>query len=250
MYNFQRNKGYLYSDKNAEDYQLMETLIENSIKNGCLEEFTPRSVNAEQIGKLNVNKTFLDLIGLESNEQVFTNILHSILEQKDMFVRFCERFKSTKYFDSQVKFNIYRETKIVAGRMDICAESEKQRVIIENKVNSGLNGIRPIDHKTQLSAYYQWGTEKCVEPLCFIVAPNSRLAEIKKEIKKMDPCMEDIYQIISYGEIGEFLEDEKENIPVLYEYYDLLPQIIDSFNNLAYLTKEDLYARMFLNATN
>lgn len=40
--------------------------------------------------------------------------------------------------------------------MDVCAESRSQRVIIENKVYSGLNGVRPADNTTQLSTYYSW----------------------------------------------------------------------------------------------
>lgn len=248
-YNFQRNKGYLYSDKNASDYEQLEKLIESSLENGLLEEFIPRSVNAEQIGKLNESKTFLDLIGLESNEQVFTNILYSLFCQTDLLTKFCVNFKGTTVFDSQSEFQVFRENKVVAGRMDVCAESEKQRIIIENKVNSGLNGIKPADNTTQLSAYYRWGKEKSMEPLCFIVAPNYRLSEIEKEINLRDPQMTGVYKKISYGDIANFISEQKINIPESYEYYTLLPQIINAFKNLAYLTKEDLYARMFLNAT-
>ena len=250
-YNFQRNKGYLYSDKYAADYYRMEKIINNCISNGSLEEFTPRSVNVQQIGEINEKKTFLDLIGLESNEQVFTNILYSLLNQNGLFKRFCETFKGDKYFDSQNEFQLFRETKIVAGRMDVCGESDRQRVIIENKVNSGLNGVKPADSTTQLSTYYyQWGIAKPLAPLCFIVVPNYRMAEVIREISRRDPEMSKIYQIISYYDIVTFLKKEQNNISETYEYYSLLPQIISAFKNLAYLTKEDLYAKMFLNATN
>ena len=250
-HNFQRNKGYIYDDKDPDDYKNLITLIEDSIKNGTLKEFTPRKVSPSQIGQSNANKTFIDLIKQEYNEQIYTNILHSILEQGDLFKRFCGNFKNFKTFNSTDNFKVFRETKVVDGRMDICAESDSKRVIIENKINSGLNGLRPADNTTQLSIYYRWGKEKPTEPLCFVVAPDYRTAEIKREIPNKDPHMASIYKIIPYSEIADFIEQEYKfrSIPSTYSHYSLIPQIIDAFRNLS-LPKEDLYARMFLDATN
>lgn len=250
-HNFQRNKGYIYDDKNPDDYEKLITLIKDSIKDGTLEEFTPRNVSPSQIGQSNANKTFIDLIKQEYNEQIYTNILHSILEQGELFIHFCDKFRNGKTFNSTDNFKVFRETKVVDGRMDICAESDNQRVIIENKINSGLNGLRPADNTTQLSIYYRWGKEKPTEPLCFVVAPDYRKAEIEKEIKKEDPNMANIYKIIPYSEIAGFIEDQYKSsfIPSTYSHYSLMPQIIDAFRNLS-VPKEDLYARMFLDATN
>jgi len=109
-----------------------------------------------------------------------------------------------------------------------------------------------LDNITQLSTYYDWGIEKTIEPLCFLVVPNYRYADIIKEISQKDSNMQDIYIVIKYGEIAEFIEEEyrNNNIPKTYSYYSLIPQIIDAFKNLSHETKEDLYARMFLEATN
>lgn len=251
-YNFQRNKGYIYDDVYPNDYQNLIDLINNSIKNGALSLFSPRRVDRKHIDKLNSNRTFLDLINMDANEQVFTDILHSILEQGDMFSRFCERFRDDKPFDSTGQFIVFRETKVVDGRIDVCAESNNQRVIIENKIYSGLNGLKPADSKSQLSTYYHWGKDKDMEPLCMVVAPNFRIPEIKREMKEKDPSMVNVYLVKTYGDIADFIYDEFENntIPNSYAYYDLLPQIINAFRNLSYSTKEDLYARMFLDASN
>lgn len=251
-YNFQRNKGYLYDDKNSDDYNTLKGIIDTAIENGNLAEFTPRSVSPEQIGQLNANKTFINLTKQEDNEQIFTNILHSILEQGDLLKHFCVKFGKGRTFNSTETFRVLREVKVVDGRMDVCAESESQRVIIENKINSGLNGIRPADNTTQLSTYYNWGREKSTEPLCFVVAPNYRCSEIQREIQQRDPNMESVYLVKNYGDVAKFIEEEYNNgnIPNIYPYYSLVPQIIDSFRNLSYSTKEDLYARMFLEATN
>ena len=250
-YNFQRNKGYLYDDKFPTDYKRLLNIIESSIENKQLVEFNPRSVSPEEIGTLNSNRTFINLIRQEDNEQIFTNILHSILEQGDMLKRFCERFRENKLFNSNEDFTVLREVKVVDGRLDICAEGNSQRIIIENKINSGLNGLRPADNTTQLSTYYNWGIEKPTHPLCFVVAPNYRCSEIKREIQEKDQKMESIYIVKTYSEIAEFLYDEYKAgaISCDYAYYSLIPQIIDAFKNLS-LTKEEIYARMFLEATN
>ena len=94
--------------------------------------------------------------------------------------------------------------------------------------------------------------EKELEPLCMVVAPNFRVSEIRREIAEKDPTMVNIYNIKTYGDIADFLTDEYSagNIPASYTYYGLMPQIINAFRNLSYSTKEDLYARMFLDASN
>ena len=251
-YNFQRNKGYIYDSKNPQDYEKVIKVIEDSINSGALKEFQPRKVNHEEIGDLNANKTFLDLISMQDSEQVYTNILHSVLSQNDLLKRFCQKFKEDKDFDDGGVFSVLRETKVVDGRMDVCADSENQRVIIENKVYSGLNGLKPADNKTQLSTYYEWGKVKPLEPLCFVVAPNFRVSEIKKEIHSLDTKMEPVYIVKTYGDIADFIEEEYKNgnIPSSYIYYSLVPQIINAFRNYSYTTREDLYARKFLEATN
>lgn len=251
-YNFQRNKGYIYDDEYPNDYQILIGIINNSIENGRLQPFTPRSVDREHIGGLNSNRTFLDLINMDDNEQVFTDMLHSILEQGDMLSRFCERFRENKPFDLTSEFSVFRETKVVNGRMDVCAESNNQRVVIENKVYSGLNGLKPADNESQLSTYYHWGRKKAIIPLCMVVAPNFRVSEIRREIEEKDPDMVDVYLVKTYGDIADFISDEYQNgtIPDSYNYYGLLPQMINAFRNLSYSTKEDFYARMFLDASN
>lgn len=276
-YNFQRNKGYVYDTKKfkrkgedvtyQKDYEALKNLIDNSIENHYLEEIKDLKLLKDQkIGQTEERKTFMDLIGFADNEQAYTNILHSILEQGDWLKRFCVRFKDNPSFasneidkseqmlDRHGEFKVSRETKIVNGRMDVCAESDKQRVVIENKVYSGLNGIRPADNETQLSTYYKWGTEKSMLPLCFVTLPNSRKNEVKWEIEEFDKNsgknMAKVYRCVTYSEIANFIKDNANDIPQDYVYSALISQIIDAFNNLGEDNKEALYARMFLAATN
>ena len=259
-YKFQRNKGYLYSDNEKgnlrDDFKTINDIITNAIsslgsENSLLEEFIPSSVSKKSINSANASNTFINLIMEENNEQIFTNILFNLLKDGNLFNDFCNEFKGSKTFCLKENFNVFREAKVVGGRTDICANSESQRVVIENKINSGLNGLKPSNNSSQLSQYYAWAKDgKTIEPLCFIVLPDSRRTEIIKEIERKDPSMKDIYNIIGYGEIADFVETKNKHKKMDgYLYKSLLPQIIQAFKNLSKTTQADLYARLFLEAT-
>lgn len=252
-YNFQRNKGCLYCDIYESDYNKLKEIIESGIKDDrVLKEFIPPKLDSNTIKSISESKTFIDLIMQENNEQVFTNILYDLLKHSDLFTSFCEKFKKdTQFFDINEKFVISREANRVVGRMDICAESSKQRVVIENKINSGLNGLKPKDKETQLTTYYEWAKEgKTIDPLCFVIVPNYRKNELLYEIDKKDPNMHQIYNVITYKEIADFIENEyKHNKFLDYDYKRLIPDIINAFLNLSKMTKEELYAYKFIMAT-
>ena len=274
-YTYQRNKGYLYYSEifteNGEekyytdDYKELLKYIDNPEANERFELYPLKTLKEQNIKPGERVKTFMDLIGFADNEQAYTNMLYSVLEQGNLFNKFCKEFQNKYLFDSETsvenvhpidemeQFEISRESKIVNGRMDICAESDIRRVIIENKVYSGLNGIRPADNETQLSTYYKWGKQKDgSEPLCLITLPDSRVDDIEREIKEYDrqssgPKMAQIYRYVPYSEIAKFIG--KNTCPQDYAYCALWSQIMHAFENLGQANKEDLYARMFLAAT-
>ena len=102
---------------------------------------------------------------------------------------FAKEFMKSKKIDQAV-FNVHRELKIPkgekikGGRTDVCAYSDNQRIVIENKVFSGLNGIDDENKTTQLTIYYNWAKQPGqLEPLCFISCPDFRKAEIELEIE-------------------------------------------------------------------
>ncbi len=248
-FNFQRNKGYVKSDVYQNDYNKIITVINNALGNSDLIPFTPFFVN-QNIGQY--KSTFLELIGQESNEQVYTNILYSILSCQGVLFDFCSHFnKKQKCFNANGTFKVYRESKVVDGRMDVCAESINQRIIIENKVYSGLNGIKPTSNTTQLTTYYNWGEDgKQYKPLCYITVPDKRIQELENEINKYDPKMTNVYELITYSEIAKFIECEKNNGKLKqYKYKYLIDDIIAAFNKLAAMSKEALYAELFYKAT-
>ena len=82
--NFQRNRGYIQEDIHSQDYNNIINLITSALKNNKLEIF-----NLNKVPKTNVNynndKTFLDFALINDNEQIFTNMLWSIISYKNVF---------------------------------------------------------------------------------------------------------------------------------------------------------------------
>ncbi len=88
-YNFQRNKGYVYSDE--KDYKKLD--IAGWLKKGLLQKAKLIKVKKN---KFSDTKTFLDLIHMSDNEQVFTNIMHSILSHGNLLQEFISKFSDKK----------------------------------------------------------------------------------------------------------------------------------------------------------
>lgn len=247
-YNFQRNKGYVKNDEHEQDYFKLESVIH---EHALWKEVELKSVfvgNSSAPAEFD-KKTFLDLILKNESEECYTNILYSVLKQKDLINRFCKEFKEKEaILNESAPFLVSREQGVVGGRMDVCADNGQQRIVIENKIYSGLNGVRK-NKSTQLTAYYKWASEnRAQEPLCFIVAPDYRIAEIEQEILEKDPMMKDRYQVIGYSKIRDFIQKHIQDIAADYEYGKYVADFPTIFNQHSYQTKQEYYNNMFLTA--
>lgn len=247
-YNFQRNKGYVKSDKFPNDYQEIKNRIEESEN---WEKFELKRIDDLNCDKSNdfARKTFLDLILKTDSEECYTNILFSVLSQGDLINKFCKKFKKdNEILNEEKSFDVSREFGIVGGRMDICADNGNQKIVIENKVFSGLNGVRK-DEKTQLSTYFKWAEKDTKqEPLCFITVPDYREDELKQEILEKDNGMKDIYNIVCYSEIRRFIEDHLEELNDNYDYDKYSMDFPAIFNQHSHKTKQEYYTNLFLRA--
>ncbi len=245
-YNYQRNKGYVCDDRYPEDYQLLNKRLNEGkwVKVGLDPVRTSRK-------SAYASKTFLNLILKDKNEECYTNLLYSVLSQPDMLKRFCAGFAPDRRM-AEGPFTVKREHGLVSGRLDICAVSESQRIVIENKLFSGLNGIKQ-DLSSQLSTYYKWGLEAKTAPICFITAPDhriflshsNRLGEIEREIKKYDPEMSGKYILVSYGQIRSFVEDNRSCFSEDYEYHRYIDDIICAFDRYSYVSRSEYYRELF-----
>lgn len=255
-YNFQRNKGYIKSDsqKHKDDYKkLCDTIDEATQNGGALVEWKLRPLAAQEGKTYHAEKTFLDLISYTDNEQAFTNMLHTLFQNGDVFKAFCKEFKKDgAEFAEEETFKVWREKRVEGGRIDVCGDSEKQRVIIENKIHSGVNGYNDTTKTSQLSTYYnKWGkVEGKKEPLCFITVPDYRKSEIEAEIDKFDPIMkkENTYKVVTYSEIANFIEKNKALFKNDELIFALSDQIVSAFKKWSYKSRKELYTGSFLKA--
>ena len=136
--------------------------------------------------------------------------------------------------------------KIKGGRTDICAieENDKQRVVIENKVFSGLNGVND-NGDTQLTVYYNWASQSN-NPICFVICPDFRISEIKAEVEN---SLRDKYEFVGYSQIVEFLKKHQSQVSTDFIFYKLYDDIIESFKRYSYKDKSELFEQLFLRAT-
>ena len=242
-YNYQRNKGYVKSDESPDDYETLNDRINNSswIRVG-LDPIVSRSKNDYS------SKTFLDLILKGRSEECYTNILYSLLKEPGMLIKFCREYAPDKNICEQKTYKVFREHKLVDGRLDICADNGSQRIVIENKLESGLNGLKQ-DSTSQLTTYYNWALEAEEAPLCFIIAPDYRICsshsmrhgQLEKEIMKYDPQMKDKYIPVSYSNICTFIAKNKKALSKDYEYYKYIDDIIMAFKRHSYPSKSSYY---------
>lgn len=254
-YKFQRNKGYIDDDNFTEDFNSIMNLIEENdkINTKIWKEVELSSLNNKTQNSYN-SKTFLDLICKKDSEECYTNILQSILNHKNLLNKFCEEFdKNNTYDKSNSSFQnlVKRERSIIDGRIDISADNGNQKIIIENKIYSGLNGIHTEDKISQLSTYYAWGKENVKKnPVCFIACPNFKIKEIEFEIDDKDYQMKNKYNIVGYKEIANFI---RKNLCILkedYLYKKYVDNFVDIFINFGYENKFEYFENMFLEAIN
>ena len=245
-YNYQRNKGYVRSDEHQSDYKVLHDKLSDSkwLRVG-LDPLMPETESNYS------SKMFLDLILKSRSEECYTNMLFSILKEEGMLQRFCKKFAPNLPYDEQGSFNVFREHKLIGGRVDICADSGSQRIVIENKLESGLNGLKQ-DSTSQLSTYYKWAREANIDPICFITAPDyriflshsNRLGQLGREILKYDPQMKDKFILVGYSEICSFIEECREDLSEGYEYSRYIDDIIAAFRRHSYQSKSSYYCSL------
>ncbi|MBQ7250442.1 MAG: PD-(D/E)XK nuclease family protein [Bacilli bacterium] len=247
-YRYQRNKGYVFSDANHEAFTelgkytslIYWTDITTKIKR----------VENKKYASPPLKRTFLDLILKRDSETCYTNMLYKILEWKKTMNRFVEKFGGQGQA-TETEFAVRRELPIAGrdnnkgGRTDLCAYNEDLRVVIENKIWSGLHGGDGTKKSTQLSVYYGWasqgGASRC---LCIIVCPDFRKEEIEAEIETE---MKGIYQFVTYKNIASFIKSlNKEKYFSGFQFESYVDDVIGAFKNFGQESKLDFFRQLFL----
>ena len=157
----------------------------------------------------------------------------------------------SSFTNSNLKY-ITREKSVSRGRMDICAEFEINgvihRIVLENKVDSGLNGKDGAENQTQLRQYHNWAEENGAIPHCFILAPNYHKDFLLDEIETYDKAMMNNYIIIEYSDIFNFIGTHEADIKKNKSYAKFYSDIFELFGRLSLDDRLSLFEYLFIQA--
>lgn len=243
-YNPQRNKGILYDNKNNDDFKRFNEFINDNLKNKV------------QLKKLENNnniptytQTLLDLIGVDRQEEVYTNIIYYLLKDNKEIAK--ELFSD--YIEND--FEIFNEYSIPNGRFDLMLRTDKNINIIENKIDSGLNGKDQYNRgKNQINTYleyYKKDNKKINERdkddieknvILYILAPDYNLDNIKEEVETFNNLQDKNIKFLGYSKFVELLDSVKIN-GTLNKYETIINQ---AFINLSYKNLQDFYMAIFV----
>lgn len=144
---------------------------------------------------------FLKIIGKEYDEVIFSNLLsHYFLQNAEVFLQFCKEILN---IELNKKYIIERETQ---DNIDLLIQDDRNVIVIENKIKSGINGIKhdvySEEIQSQLCKYYEYATELAQNNnrnvKCFIFSPNYNYLNLSNYKAGS------YYTIIKYSEIYNF----------------------------------------------
>lgn len=263
-YNFQRNFGYVTSEsKKPKAYKTLKKKIDDIIQTDKVEKQTfekfvlNKNVTIKEV-------TFIDLISMFRQEECYTQILYKLFDYKKEFIgEFVEFLAKEKKIgcDSAVLngLGIKAEYAIEGvGRLDLYAYNSSVNIIMENKIDSGINykKVKNTEEKIdQLKRYYEYFEEKnAAKNIYILICPDEKISYLEAEIKSLIQQEEDknsrcykSYNIVGYNLVYEFFKDRK----LLYdtkdfEYRKYMDDIIEIFRRLS-LTRQQMCEENLLN---
>lgn len=215
----QDNRRYLKEE--TEEYKKVKEIIDNKqLWNNKDENEKVNLDNYKENDKFN----FIQLIGKENDEKTFTNMLRYFFASNKLEA-FNEFAKSRLEISNDNFSNIEIEKAVKGvkdGFIDLFVEGDKNIVIIENKINSGLNGTDKEKGISQLSTYYRWAENeekyknKKITGLIFV--PDRNKIELEKEMKEKDSLINKKYKIIKYSELYDFFFQRNKVNEQYYNY--------------------------------
>lgn len=193
---------YYSIDNDSRAYAQLKKLIEDDEiwdENNTTEELYPDGAVQNQ------QPSFLEVIGKEDDENIFSNLLGYFFEYSHRsFQRFAAKSSLLDISDMSASFDLYRET---MERVDLWIESERDIIVIENKIKSGINGITSDDY-SQLNKYQEKAEKEALKyskkTHYYIFAPDYARFDLS-QFKLKKP-----YKIIRYSDIYSFFIEEAE----------------------------------------
>lgn len=187
---------YISSIDHPEAYARLKELMADEEK--WEEQIGIKSIKAVSYDK--TQPSFLEIIGKEDDELVFSNLLgHYLSCSKKGFEAFAKEILGISDFGPHP--TIIRESK---HHVDIWIENERHIVVIENKIHSAINGVKPDCSETQLSRYRSDAESECKNRTveCYLFAPDFNNVDETK-------AKEEGFEVKHYSELYAFFKTNK-----------------------------------------
>ena len=203
-----------YHEKNKpESFIDLNKIIGN---NNLWEEInTTQKISSSLANRQDQHFNILKIIRQEDSELVFSNMLAYFFNyNKEVFTQFSREILQVNI---KAEFIIEREK----NNIDLLISDQNNVIVIENKIKSGINGIRhdiySEEYQSQLQKYYNFAKsnkeyrDKNIS--CFIFSPNYNHINLERF------TYGEKYTVINYREIYEFFNRHKVTFEGV-KYYD------------------------------
>ena len=254
-------KSYIYPDDNpnGSDYDNIHT---NIVNNSDL--WVPISENTTLSGVSTLKKriSLFDICQMRDDENRISNALAYFMNSealKKVWVKFFSRLELnlSDRFTAEREVTAKLETAeqkfgITGGRIDILIKDDDNLIVIENKIKSDINSVKDDKAGTnQLHRYIHYanaiseGTGQT--PHFFILAPNYNIPTIDEKAKQL-------YRIITYRDICDFLEESSnmavvESDPNFVALYDVMKwHTFDTPNEYLYYEMLEKFSQRLKNS--
>lgn len=179
--------------------------------------------------------SIFDICKIQNNEICFSAALEYFMKQKKYMEMWCRFFKEMKVGDLEEKYSVKREfdaeiqsegkdkkngkvKKEVEkyGRIDLLVEDDKNVILIENKIKSDINKKESDGQEGhQLKRYSEYINLKYsnyYNKFFFILVPEYAKQNMLSKFEKDEKYNEskDVYKVITYKDIYEFLKQNHE----------------------------------------
>lgn len=179
-------KQYISKDKFPRAFNEIERLIAND-KLWDRNRKTEKLKNVGKKLKEGDNFNYLDIIGKQDDENVFSNLIAYFIENdRRLLAAFCKEVLGIDNISDAA--TIEREKSADGPRIDIYIEDENNAVVIENKIKSEVNGTEERHNftgnltKSQLEDYYNYVEKNAGNRTkkYFILMPNYHHIDLQK----------------------------------------------------------------------
>ena len=231
-----------YAENYKNDYNKTSDFIDELFKKNVLvKAILPKVENVKK-----PKNTILSLMDKESDEQIYTNLLSSFFNEKVDGGRkvFEELFDKDGNYqivkEKTIKFNTDNDkvNKNPNGRIDILAIDEENNkvIIIENKIDSGFNGVIKNGNEKplcQLNTYQKYFEDLLIKDIkIYILCPDKCKNKIENELSLYEKLNNEPI-IMTYGNIIKEINNKKDR------FKNTLDGYFEEFMNILKIQTKD-----------